>query len=381
MTTIAAVTTAKGTGPITTIELFGITAKQIISDIFKSKTKSELEPGKIILGSIETTDRTIDQVIVACESMNSFVINCHGNPIIVSDIMKLLESKGAQPVVDEKLLTAKLSARTTLNSIEIEASLAIPKIKTLPATKLLLAQPDLLAQKVKSWLNEDIEDIKKQAKDLLYLSKKVKPLLFGAKIILAGPPNSGKSTLLNVIAGKQKAITTNIKGTTRDYVTADCVIGNIFAELIDTAGLDSSLNNNHLDQAAQNKSTQLIEDSDLILLILDANQAETSLTDDLHKIIDCQNTIIVLNKSDLPQKLNLPATDSPKINISAKTGDSINNLTKLIQTKLNSQLLETASAVCFTARQMDVIQKISTADSKQLAEDLISELINAPPCV
>ena len=113
MSTFAAVMTGKGTGAISTIQIFGDSAEVLIKKIFKSAggKPAILKPGKILLGTIIDGTETIDQVIIGCETTHSFAINCHGNPLIVADIMKLLAQQGATLLTSQELLAKILSAQ------------------------------------------------------------------------------------------------------------------------------------------------------------------------------------------------------------------------------------------------------------------------------
>ncbi|GAI47024.1 unnamed protein product, partial [marine sediment metagenome] len=146
-------------------------------------------------------------------------------------------------------------------------------------------------------------------------SQTAKLIIAGCTMVIAGPPNSGKSTLLNCICGKQKAIVTDIKGTTRDWVSAKCQIGSLSAELIDTAGLDEKLAatpENILAKKSQEKTARILEQADLVLLVLDNSQPIDQLDGRLIEKItgklvlsEAEGKILtVLNKSDLPAKLN-----------------------------------------------------------------------------
>ncbi|TFG50380.1 MAG: hypothetical protein E4H40_01465, partial [Candidatus Brocadiia bacterium] len=159
MDTFAAVMTGKGTGAISTIQLFGGEASGVLEKIFKpaGARPAVLETGKVLVGSVCQGQRVIDQVTLGCEGPQKFAIHCHGNPLIVSDIMKLLEENSVEPVSYEHLQQKILTAGRDINSIALEGKLAIPKAKTLPGTKLIHNQINQgLNKTVKYWL-ENIE--------------------------------------------------------------------------------------------------------------------------------------------------------------------------------------------------------------------------------
>ena len=155
MSALAAVMTGKGTGAISTILLFGDSASGILKKLFKpvSEKVPEFSVGKIYLGSFGSADSVIDQVTIGCEQQNCFAINCHGNPLIVELIMGLLNKNGAQLVTGENIMSEILTGQKIDNTIEIEARLIQPKIRTLTGSQIVSNQINSgLSLKAKKWL-------------------------------------------------------------------------------------------------------------------------------------------------------------------------------------------------------------------------------------
>ena len=144
MNVSAAVMTGQGTGAISTIQVFGKKAGTIVKKIFKSTQAKPptFKPGQILLGTISDGGETIDQVTIGCESLQSFAINCHGNPLIVEMIMQLLKSRGATVITAEQLLCKILSVEESLNTIALEAKLTQQKAKTIDGTEIIANQID-----------------------------------------------------------------------------------------------------------------------------------------------------------------------------------------------------------------------------------------------
>lgn len=222
------------------------------------------------------------------------------------------------------------------------------------------------------------------AEQIIQDSKIAKLIIYGCTIAIAGPPNTGKSTLLNCLAGRQKAIVSEIKGTTRDWVSALCQIEPLSIELIDTAGLDENLASapkNTIEKTAQKKTVEILGRTDLILLVLDNNQPENPLDSQLLKKIADKKIVTVLNKSDLPARFDagkLPQILSNTVQISVKFSTGIENLTWKILQMCRVADFDSLTPVCFTPRQEDLLNQLTKTKSKHKAASLITELLNGP---
>jgi len=389
MSVFAAVMTGKGTSAISTIQVFGDSAEAVVKKIFKPARKKppKFKAGKILLGTISDGTETIDQVIIGCEGPHSFAINCHGNPLIAEMIMQLLQRCGAKLLTAEQLLYKILSAEKSVNTITLEAKLTQPAAMTIEGTKIIANQIDVgLSKKIAEWLENinaiSLKQISADAERILENSRTAKLIIQGCTAVIAGPPNTGKSTLLNYLAGRQKAIVTDIKGTTRDWVSARCRLGPLSVELIDTAGLDEKLAaapENIIEKKSQEKAAQILEKADLVLLVLDNSTSGDQLDDRLLEKIADKKVLTVLNKSDLPAKFDtskLPKNLSNTIQISAKFGTGIENLTERIQQLCGVTGFDLQTAVVFTSRQENLLKQLQKAKSKEQAASIITELLN-----
>lgn len=389
MAAFAAVMTGKGTGAISTIQVFGDKAEAVIKNIFKSiGTKPPiLQPGKILLGTIVDGSETIDRVAIGCEGPETFAINCHGNPLIVEMIMQLLQQHGAKLLTADELRAKTLLAQKLPSTIVLEARLTQPKAKTLEGTKIIANQiEDGLSKKAAEWLKNidaiSIDQIKAELDQIFTNSQTAKLIITGCKAAIIGPPNTGKSTLLNCLAGRRKAIVTDIKGTTRDWVSARCKIGPLSIELIDTAGLDEELAatpQDRIKKASQQKSVEILENADLVLLVLDNSQSTDQLGERLLDKIAGKKVLTVLNKSDLPARLDIgkvPKILANTVQISAKFETGIENLTEKIQQLAGVADFDLHTAVCFTSRQENLLKQLKNVKSKQHAASIITELLN-----
>jgi tRNA modification GTPase len=393
MPAFAAVMTGKGAAAIATILVFGDAAEVVTKKMFKPAggKPAEFEVGRILLGAIVDPLRqeTIDQATIGCEGTDSFAINCHGNPLIVEMIMQILQQNGVVLLGAEELAAKIFVGQRFANTIAIESRLAQLRAQTIEGAKIIANQVDSgLGKKAQQWLQDidktPLEKIVSDAEQILCDSQTAKLIIDGSRVVLAGPPNTGKSTLLNCLAGRQKAIVSDIKGTTRDWVSARCRFGPLAVELIDTAGLGETLasaRKNTIEKAAQKKTAEILEQADLVLLILDSSQPEASLDERFVGKIGKKKVLTVLNKSDLPARLDtnkLPEILKDTVKISAKFGTGIENLMRKILQISGVADFGLQTAVCFTSRQENLLKQLAKIKSKKQAAALITELLSGP---
>ncbi len=388
MNCVAAAMTGLGTGAISSIQILGDSAETLLKQIFKAQgtTPPTLTTGNILLGTICDGNRVIDQVTLGCEGPATFAIHCHGNPLIVETIMQLLQRRGVTLLTPEQFLSRTLAIQEPGNTIKVEAQSVQPKIKTLQGAKMVAHQVNAgLTQKLRDWLARideiGLDAIKAEAAQILQESQAARLIIYGCTSVLAGPPNSGKSTLLNYLAGRQKSIVTDLEGTTRDWVEAACQIGSLFVTLIDTAGLVRELSGaeHTVEEAAQGKTIEILNRADLVLLVLDSSQPAEKFDDQIGERIAGKKVITVLNKSDLPSKFDigkLPQALTDAVQISAKQGTGIEELKERIQQVCGATHLDPRQPVCFTARQEKLLRQLSNATSKQQAASNISDLLH-----
>lgn len=396
MSIFAAVMTGKGTGAISTIQVFGDKPETIIKKIFKpaGKKRAIPKPGGILLGTITDEGETVDQVTIGCEGHNNFTINCHGNPLIVEMIMRLLSKEGANLVTSEELLTKTLTAERCDNTIAIEAKLAQLKAKTIEGAKIIANQIDAgLSKTATEWLRNinviSLDEIRRDAEQILKASQTAKLIIDGCTTAIAGPPNTGKSTLLNCLAGREKAIVTNIKGTTRDWVSAQCQIPPFSVELIDTAGLSKGGSRtapagtvtprDTIEKVSQEKSVQMLEQADMVLFVLDNSQTADQLDKKLLEKIAGKKVLTVLNKSDLPAKFDtgkLPEILGDTIQISAKSGTGMENLLKKIHKVLGVVGFDLQQPICITSRQKNLLKRLKRTKARSETAAIVTELLN-----
>ncbi len=386
MAVCAAVMTGPGMGAIATVQLFGDAAPDVLRKVFQIRGGRPFEPvtGQVLLGGIADEGEIIDEVTVGCESPRSFAIHCHGNPLIVARIMELLRRHGTQAVPAEQLLAGIWAREKTHDAISIEAKLALATVKTIEGAAIIAHQVKAgLSEQIRRWQDQldsmPLEKIAAEARDILKHSEPARLILFGCTLALVGPPNTGKSTLLNTLAGREKAIVSDIRGTTRDWVSAEIHLPPLAATIIDTAGLDSLMSaSGSIDQAAQQKTAAIIARADLVLLVLDLSQPADQLSESVVTPVVGRKVITVLNKADLPSRLDVasvPQSLGPTVRISAQQGSGIDELIRTIRHTCGAVDFGPRTVAAFTGRQIHLLEALQHSTSKDETRSILSELL------
>ena len=365
--TIAAISTSLQDGAISIIRLSGDKAIEITQKIF-DRNIMNAKSHTIHYGFIIDTDKNpVDEVLISIfRAPKTYTrediveINCHGGTFITRKILSMVLSAGADLAKPgEFTQRAFYHGRIDLSQAEavqdmIEASnntaasMAIHGIKG--SVKKLL-QPliddlmDIIAQievnidypeyddVIEITNNEilpSIRNIKSELQTTLLNSMSAKLLKNGINTVIVGRPNVGKSSLLNAILNENKAIVTNIPGTTRDIVESSIQLDNVTLNLIDTAGIRDT--EDVVEQIGVEKSKEALDRADIVLFVLDGSVSYQKEDEEIFNLIKNKCHLIVVNKSDLIQKIKLPQKSF--ITISTKEEESIKKLEEAILTKL-----------------------------------------------
>lgn len=340
--TIAAISTPAGTGGISIVRMTGDKTLAIINEIFRPINKRPINPDKdnryLRYGHIIGNDgEIVDEVMVAfmkapatytredvCE------INCHGSFVAVREILNLLLDKGAdlaepgeftkraflngridlsqaEAVLDIINSTNKLSASQGISQLQGSLTKKIREIRT--DLKEGLARLEYSINFTEDGEDLPVSDItayikKAQAKidELASTSNKGKLVKDGINTTIIGKPNVGKSSLLNVLLDENRAIVTDIPGTTRDLITEYISLGDFTLKINDTAGIRDT--DDLVEKIGVDKSIELVDQSDLILAIFDMSRDFDEEDEKILDLIKGKNAIIILNKADLDGKFN-----------------------------------------------------------------------------
>ena len=351
--TIAAISTPLGTGAISIIRMSGKDSISIINKIF-TKDLSNEKSHTIHYGKIIDNNEEIDEVLVSLmRSPKTFTkedvieINCHGGLSTTNKVLELLLNNGAV-LASPGEFTKRAFLNGRIDLIEAQGIMDLIEAKTeLARTQAmkelngnLSNKIDLLREKLIEIISNievnidypEYEDINKVTNEEIY--PKIKELIQeidnliassedgkiikeGITIGIIGKPNVGKSSLLNAILEEEKAIVTDIEGTTRDTIEGTTIINGIACNFIDTAGIRNS--DNIVEQIGVNKSKKIIDTCDLVLLVLNNNDIITKEEQELLEQIRNKPHIVIVNKIDLEQKLELNE-ECIKISIKEKKG-------------------------------------------------------------
>lgn len=397
--TIAAISTAQGVGAISIIRVSGPKAFEIVSKIFSNKKFKEAPSHTIHYGFIVDNGKKIDEVLVSkmcapktftCEDVAE--INAHGGIMTTNEILELLLVNGCR-LAEPGEFTKRAFLNGRIDLTEAEGIMDLINSKTDKAREMALNQVSGEVSNLIRDLRDDLAGIisnievnidypeyedtpvmtnKKVKESLGVLEAKIKNILEksnegeivknGIKTVIAGKPNVGKSSLLNRLLGEDRAIVTDVQGTTRDSIEASIVIDNIILNLIDTAGIRET--SDTVESIGVSKSLDLIDQADLVLFVLNYNEEITADEKKILAKIKDKNHIIVVNKIDLDKKLDTSLLDNP-IFISIKDNKNIDEIKERIKKLFNLEKIETADLTYLTsARSKAILRQVlaSVAD-------------------
>ena len=415
--TIAAIATASGNSGIGIIRVSGDEAIEIVDKIFKSVNSDKkfvnVKSHTINYGHIVDNDKVIDEVLVSVmNGPHSYTgedvveINCHGGMIVIRKILEIVLKNGARTAEPgEFTKRAFLNGRMDLS--QAEAVMDVINAKNEFALSSSIEQLNgRVSEKIKSLrekiiyniafiesalddpehisidgysekLSKILEEVNGELSRLINNFDNGRIVKEGVKTVILGKPNAGKSSLLNLLLGEERAIVTDIEGTTRDTLEESINLNGVFLNLIDTAGIRDS--EDVVEQIGVNKAKELAEKSDLVIFVADASKELDENDKEIINLIKDKQAIVLLNKSDLGTIINEKNVsefdNKPVITFSAKTGDGLDELENKIRdlfyegkVKYNDELYIT------NARQ-----KESLINAKNSIEEVIKSVENDMP--
>jgi len=422
MSTIVSISTAPGIGGIGIIRMSGEKSFEVLDKIFVAKNKQNIDEIKgytIKYGNIVENGNIIDEVLVSYfkaprsyTTENMCEINSHGGTVIVRKILELCLKNGAE-LAEPGEFTKRAFLNGRIDLAQAESVIDIINAKSDKEAKSGIKQ-------LEGFLSKEIKEIKQEIMDVLvnievtidypeYDTPEVqqkelsgmlqsvgqrlikleksfdngKIIKEGIKTAIIGKPNAGKSSLLNAILKEDRAIVTDIAGTTRDTIEEFVTINGIPLKLIDTAGIREA--SDKVEKIGVEKSIKLAEEADLVIAIFDSSKELTEEDIEILKLIENKKSIILLNKNDLnsvisenDEKLKKASKNILKISALNKTGidelyEKISELFNLNEINLDNDILITnVRHKNIISKSLENVKKANEALNMNMPIDIIT---------
>lgn len=412
--TISAISTAYGEGGIGIVRMSGSRSYEILSDIFDNIDK--VENRKLTYGHIRDPrdGRTVDEVLVAyMKAPHTYTgedvveINCHGSMVALRKILDITLKEGAS-LAEKGEFTKRAFLNGKIDLSQAEAVIDLIKASSSSGYDVALSQLDgsfgknisEIRQKLVDILvditvnidypDEDIEEIVyenlrknifKIKEDIDYListSDTGRILKDGIKIAIIGKPNVGKSSLMNRLLMENRAIVTDIPGTTRDVIQENMTIRNIPVILIDTAGIRET--DDKIEKIGIEKSKETFNDADLILFLLNSGDVITDEDYSIMNRVANKNVLVLLNKSDMDRKIETDRIkeilgDKTFLDTSMETGQGVEELKDIIEKMVyKGNLKQDNSLIVTNARHLNLLR-----DASAFLEDSLKSIESNQP--
>ena len=419
--TIAAISTGMSNSGIGIVRISGDDAFQIIDRIYKGKKKlSEADSHTIHYGFIKDGGETVDEVLVSVmcaprtfTGEDTVEINCHGGVYVVQRVLETVLKNGARPAepgeftkraflngkMDLSQAEAVIDVITSKNEYALQSSVSQlrgsvkKKIETMRETLLYhtafietaLDDPEHISvDGYGETLEKELIPIREELKKLIDSAGNGRIIKEGIQTVILGKPNAGKSSLLNVLSGRERAIVTEIEGTTRDVLEEQIHLNGLNLNMIDTAGIRQT--EDVVEKIGVEKAREYAESADLIIYVADASRKLDENDREIAQIIAGKKVVVLLNKSDLEPVLTREELrtfledEFPVIEVSAKEEKGIRELEQQLKTMFLSGDLSFNDEVMITnMRQKSALQdaymslrKVQESIEDQMPEDFYS---------
>ena len=415
--TSAAIATAMSNSGIGIVRISGDEALDVADRIFRpkkgSRKVSDMETHTIHYGYVTDGDEVIDEVMLlimkaprsyTCE--DTIEIDCHGGVLVMKKILETVLKYGARPAepgeftkraflngrIDLSQAESVIDVINAQNELALKSSVSqlqgavLEKIKAIRAVVLheiafiesALDDPEHVSlEGYPEQLHEIMSDAHSKVKKLLDSSDNGKMLKEGINTAIVGKPNAGKSSLLNILVGEERAIVTEIAGTTRDILQEQIQIGGIGLNVIDTAGIRDT--EDIVEKIGVNKSREYIEKADLIIYVVDSSTELDENDQEIIEAIQNKKAIVLLNKSDLDAKTDASVLQTqlskPILSISAKNNTGIHELETLIEEMFFSGKLSFNDEVYIT----NIRQKNALAEAQNSLKMVLQSIADGMP--
>ncbi len=409
--TIAAISTALGIGAISIVRLSGKDSINIVNSHFSGTDLTKVKSHTIHYGYIKDENEIIDEVLVSImKSPKTFTtediveINCHGGISTTNRVLELMLTSGAR-LAEPGEFTKRAFINGRIDLVEAESVMDLINSKTEKSRKLginhitgnlseiihsfreelisLLASIEVnidypeyldIEEMTNKNIKDKMSDFKQKLEKIVTESEQGKIINEGINVTIIGKPNVGKSSLLNKLLKEDKAIVTDIQGTTRDIIEGKINIDGIVLNIIDTAGIRET--NDIVEKIGVEKSIKTIEQSDLVLLVLNNNEILSKEDEDLLEKIKNYKSIIVVNKIDLDKKLDYNKIKGKNVvYINTLTYDGIKPLIDKIKELFNLEQLDNSDLTYLSnSRQISLAK-----EAQNIIKDIEKGLDNNVP--
>ena len=394
--TIAAISTPLGEGAIGIVRISGSDALAIAQKIYRGKDLSRVESHTLNYGHIvdPQNDEVLDEVMVGVMlAPKTFTrediieINTHGGIAVTNEVLQLILRQGAR-MAEPGEFTKRAFLNGRVDLTQAEAVMDIIRAKTDQAMNIAVKQldgslKDLINKTRQEILNtlaqvevnidypeyDDVEEVttalvrektqefQELLENLLRTARRGKILREGLSTAIIGRPNVGKSSLLNNLLREEKAIVTDIAGTTRDVIEEYVNIKGVPLKLVDTAGIRET--DDVVEKIGVERSKKALSEADLVLLVLNSSEPLTQQDRDLLAISDMANRIVLLNKTDLPEQIEVDQLPDDVIRISVLQNQNIDQIEERINQLFfdNAGMVEHDATYLSNARHISLIEK------------------------
>ena len=406
---IAAISTPYGRGAIAVIRISGEDALDILKRVFfpsSGKKISDYSPARLIRGEVVMGGKVIDDVMAvyfraphSYTGENSAEIYCHGGILVSEEVLRAVFASGASPAepgefTKRAFINGKLGlteAEAIINTIDAETKdkldlarshrmgVLSSRIKDIYSSLLTLVSS---AYVFADYPDEDLSDLSSEemSESLLKIEEEIRSLSStykagraineGIYTVLAGRPNTGKSSVLNLLLGTERAIVSDIAGTTRDSIEETVAIGRIMLRLCDTAGIREG-SGDEIERLGIERSISALEKADLVIAVFDGSE---KLTDEDMRVIEIVSSlkcakIALINKSDLPELIEIDTAGFDKaVRMSARQEKDVEKLAREIESLfIEGEIDYSSDAIIASARQKASLDRAQAAVENAIA--------------
>jgi len=413
--TIAGISTTLGVGAISIVRVSGKDSIKIVNSIFKEKNLENVDSHTISYGHIVDKEEIIDEVLVSImKAPKTFTrediveINCHGGIATTNKVLELLLLNGAR-LAEAGEFTKRAFLNGRIDLIEAESIMDIINAKTDKARKLSINQlegrvstiirnfrqellellasievnidypeyEDIAVMTVDN-IRSEMRNIREKLEKIVNESENGKIIRDGIKTVIVGRPNVGKSSILNKLLDYDKAIVTDIAGTTRDIVEGEINLDGILLKLVDTAGIRDT--DDIVEKIGVNRSLEALENADLTIVVLNNNEELMDYDRELLDKVKNKNSIVVINKCDLERKIGINLIDNSNIiEINTVEFDKIDILKDKIKELFNLDRIEQSDytylsnirQITLAKECLSILSEVESAVDREDPVDLI----------